>query len=573
MRRSLSNSSSSALVTPPISEMHVPKSAKQQVRLGSNSGVSSPFLPHRTQLPPWFHSSPPVTNPRPCCSSPRKIGFFGIFVVVFLCLCLYAFSLINGVGFSTRFQKARNKGYTIIIDAGSSGSRVHVFQYINEGRLPVVGLMGDEDWSLKTRPGLSSYATNPTEAGNSLSNLIEFAKKKVPIKEWLKTKLYLMATAGLRRLEVDVQEAILDSCCEILRNSGFRFRDEWASVITGTDEGVFAWVAANYALGTLGGNPEDTTGIIELGGASAQVTFVPELPPPPEFLQALDLGGVTYTLYTHSFLHFGQEAAWDGLLQLILSGSTQPSFTSVENGVVVDPCTPKGFIMNSEELARLSTAFLDSRQIKVSSILSAGNFSECQKAALNLLQKGRDECLYQRCPVGSTFVPDLRGKFFATENFFYTSQFFGLMPKASLADIKAAGEQFCEEDWIKLQETYKGIETEDLLKYCFSSAYIVALLHDSLGISMHDERVWFTNQVGNFPLDWAMGALIARMEEGTLPETPVEQDGNTILSCLGISVVIGLIIFLIQHWRRKRTKTIYDLEKGRYITTIVRTIK
>lgn len=41
--------------------------------------------------------------------------------------------------------------------------------------------------------------------------------------------------------------------------------------VLGSDEGVYAWVVANYALGTLGGNPLDTTGIIELGGASAQV--------------------------------------------------------------------------------------------------------------------------------------------------------------------------------------------------------------------------------------------------------------------------------------------------------------
>ncbi|CAJ2678026.1 unnamed protein product [Trifolium pratense] len=43
---------------------------------------------------------------------------------------------------------------------------------------------------------------------------------------------------------------------------------------TGSDEGVYAWVVANYALGTLGGDPLETTGIIELGGASAQMLLM-----------------------------------------------------------------------------------------------------------------------------------------------------------------------------------------------------------------------------------------------------------------------------------------------------------
>jgi apyrase len=39
----------------------------------------------------------------------------------------------------------------------------------------------------------------------------------------------------------------------------------------GAEEGIYAWVAANYAQGTLGGDSRETTGIIELGGASVQV--------------------------------------------------------------------------------------------------------------------------------------------------------------------------------------------------------------------------------------------------------------------------------------------------------------
>ena len=39
----------------------------------------------------------------------------------------------------------------------------------------------------------------------------------------------------------------------------------------GSDEGIYAWVVANHALGSLGGDPLQTTGIVELGGASTQV--------------------------------------------------------------------------------------------------------------------------------------------------------------------------------------------------------------------------------------------------------------------------------------------------------------
>ncbi|PNX74393.1 putative apyrase 6-like protein [Trifolium pratense] len=72
-----------------------------------------------------------------------------------------------------------------------------------------------------------------------------------------------------------------------------------------SDEGVYAWVVANYALGTLGGDPSETTGIIELGGASAQVTFVSREAMLPLFSRTVKFRNVTYNLYSHSLLHFG----------------------------------------------------------------------------------------------------------------------------------------------------------------------------------------------------------------------------------------------------------------------------
>lgn len=47
--------------------------------------------------------------------------------------------------------------------------------------------------------------------------------------------------------------------------------DEVYNLIIGDEQGISSWVAVNYALGNLGREPQETTGIVELGGASLQV--------------------------------------------------------------------------------------------------------------------------------------------------------------------------------------------------------------------------------------------------------------------------------------------------------------
>lgn len=123
--------------------------------------------------------------------------------------------------------------YSVVIDAGSSGSRAHVFRYWLESGKPVFDF-GEENYaSLKLSPGLSSYADNPQGASVSVAELVEFAKGRVPKEMLKKSEIRLMATAGMRLLDVSVQEEILEVTRGVLRSSGFKFQDEWASVISG----------------------------------------------------------------------------------------------------------------------------------------------------------------------------------------------------------------------------------------------------------------------------------------------------------------------------------------------------
>lgn len=426
---------------------------------------------------------------------------------------------------------------------------------------------------MKVRPGLSSYAGDPGRAAESVAELVEFARGKVPGEAQAGTEVRLMATAGLRMLEDDAaREKILEGCRKVLRGSGFRFRDEWAAVISGRDEGIFAWVAANYALGTLGGDPLETTGIIELGGASAQVTFASSEPMPPEFLRVLNFGENTYSLYSNSFLHFGQNAAYHSVQELLSSRVLKSSTESSQKNIFIDPCSPKGY---SHAEANFSSGNLNLKVEKVPVAHADGNFSECRSAAVMMLQEEKDKCQYQQCHLGSNFIPKLQGRFLATENFFYTSKFFKLGPTPILSDFMLVGKYFCGEDFLTLKEKYQTLKAEDFSRYCFSSAYIVALLHDSLGIALDDNRLQYANQVGSTELEWALGAFImhsiSNLNTNHAYEITslVRSNIASILSPFVVFVLLAFAVWIVLRWRKPQLKTIYDLEKGRYIVTRV----
>ncbi|ONK65260.1 uncharacterized protein A4U43_C07F35310 [Asparagus officinalis] len=459
--------------------------------------------------------------------------------------------------------------FSIVIDAGSTGTRIHVFGYkTRPGSATPFEIDLGSTAEMKVRPGLSAFAGDPGRAGESLRELVEFGRERVGRGNLGETEIRLMATAGLRMVGDGVKERILESCRGVLRGSGFRFRDDWASVISGSDEGIFAWVAANYALGTLGGDPLETTGIMELGGASAQVTFVSSEPLPSEYAHVVKFGENTYSLYSNSFLHFGQNVAYHSVQELLSLRSLESSTESTQGEMFIDPCSPKGYSHNS-------ISFNNSAGVLSPKVAHAsGNFSGCRSAAFTLLQREKEQCAYQTCHLGSIFMPKLQGKFLATENFFYTSEFFELGSTPMLSDFMSAGQQFCGADLLDLKKKYHSLDDEDFPRYCFSSAYIVALLHDSFGMSLEDDRISFVNQIGNFQLDWALGAFIMqRLSNPTRDHSDwiylLRENSVTALSIVLLSALLIFAAWSVLRWRKPQTKTVYDLEKGRYIITRV----
>eukprot|EP01026_Neomeris_dumetosa_P028384 TRINITY_DN22992_c0_g1_i3.p1 TRINITY_DN22992_c0_g1~~TRINITY_DN22992_c0_g1_i3.p1 ORF type:complete len:455 (+),score=56.50 TRINITY_DN22992_c0_g1_i3:130-1494(+) len=403
--------------------------------------------------------------------------------------------------------------FVVIIDAGSSGSRVHVYEWKLE--------QNEEEWenrggveeklsvvlpepTIKNDVPLSSYVQQPKNAGKSLKKLVQFSKHVVPRCQIQSTPVLLMATAGLRLLPSEIQNQILESCRQILKKSGFQTRSEWVRIIDGKEEATFAYLAVNYLFGQVvsdyvgeGKKCRQLVGVFELGGASFQAAFQATEDVAEQHQIDASLLGVGLHLYANSFLSLGLDEAFIQVHKWVGEHMAQQSSAS--------PCVPRGGEVDSFTKG-------------------TGNFKGCRKL-LNVFYQRHEPCIQQQqpgnleveCNLNGQQVPDAKlvskgAIFVATENFFYTIKILNLPTDASLAEVEQAGKNFCRLSWQQLQRRYRHVPERYLLKTCFGAVLIIQLLHDSFGIPMDERgRVLFVNKVNDVSLDWTLGALVQQL--------------------------------------------------------------
>ncbi|XP_036168666.1 ectonucleoside triphosphate diphosphohydrolase 5 isoform X2 [Myotis myotis] len=202
--------------------------------------------------------------------------------------------------------------YGIMFDAGSTGTRIHVYTFVQKiaGQLPV--LEGEIFDSVK--PGLSAFVDQPKQGAETVQELLEVAKDSIPRSHWKRTPVVLKATAGLRLLPEQKAQALLFEVKEIFKKSPFLVPDDSVSIMDGSYEGILAWITVNFLTGQLHGHSQETVGTLDLGGASTQITFLPQFQntleqTPRGYLTSFEMFNRTYKLYTYSYLGFGLKAA------------------------------------------------------------------------------------------------------------------------------------------------------------------------------------------------------------------------------------------------------------------------
>jgi Golgi nucleoside diphosphatase len=143
--------------------------------------------------------------------------------------------------------------YGCMLDAGSTGSRIHVYKF---GRSADGSKYLLDEVFEQIKPGVSSYAADHAAAGASLAPLLKKAQEVVPEDQWATTPIALYATAGLRLLPnpTDV-EGILESLRSALAATPFKFTDPETNVriLDGKFEGIYACESLRPALSAVPG--------------------------------------------------------------------------------------------------------------------------------------------------------------------------------------------------------------------------------------------------------------------------------------------------------------------------------
>ena len=177
------------------------------------------------------------------------------------------------------------RSYAVIFDGGSTGTRVHVFSWLSGPQAgPTIDGLPDvraePGGHLKVKPGISSFESNPEEAGASILPLIELAERVVPREEHSRTLVMLRATAGMRLISRRRAQRVYASLYEAVARRGTftSTRRQHFGTLSGDDEGVFGWLSANYLLRRSGRIPQmGAVGALDLGGGSTQITL--QVPP------------------------------------------------------------------------------------------------------------------------------------------------------------------------------------------------------------------------------------------------------------------------------------------------------
>ena len=421
--------------------------------------------------------------------------------------------------------------YALMIDAGSTGSRIHVYKFNNCGPTPEL-----EHEEFKMTPkveggssGLSAYKSDAEGAAKSLDVLMDVAVNTVPDEYKSCSPLAVKATAGLRLLGPEMSDKILAAVRERLETVyPFPVVSKEAGgveIMKGEDEGVYAWITTNYLLGKIGGpDHTPTAAIFDLGGGSTQIVFQPTFKDAPngglpdtlgqdDHKYELNFGGRDFTLYQHSHLGYGLMSAREAIHRLVVEKmhKAHPGSTEWITSPIPNACLAPG--LKRKVNVKLSEGHTLGESVEVTMVGPPEALpAQCRALAEGILYKDAD-CKLAPCSFNGVHQPSLE-KTFSREDVYIFSYFYdrtqplGMPESFTLRELHDLTHSVCggEKNWDRFSGFEGALEElRDRPEWCMDLNFMNALLHT--GYEMPIEReVKIAKKIKGNELGWCLGA-------------------------------------------------------------------
>lgn len=352
---------------------------------------------------------------------------------------------------------AANSHYAIFIDAGSSGSRLHIFQYDESTSLPVIS----DIFSEKTNSGLSTYVEHPENVGEALKNIfndaVQFLQQEnvqiatVPVN--------VLGTAGMRLLTDEQQNAIYAAVTNYLKNH-YAFPIQEVKTISGQMEGLYGWLDINYLLGNFQYH-QSTVGSIDMGGASTQIAFATQEPSGADEI-SIEINHEHYTVFSKSFLGLGQDKARASMLADAMANN----------------CYPRNYAFAKTSLGDF-------------------NMASCNAIYASILRKQH---------VRKQIISLTGQSFIAYSGIYFTDAFFNTTQHPDQFSLEARIQTVCNQTWSELQKEYPDIAEKYLSTYCANGVYQDRLIFNAYKIQ--SSQLTVANQINQTDIDWTLGAML-----------------------------------------------------------------
>ncbi len=422
--------------------------------------------------------------------------------------------------------------YVSMIDAGSTGSRIHVYKFNNCGAAPE--LEGEVLFKMTEKiegksSGLSAYADDPEGAAHSLDPLLDAALKVVPDKLKACSPIAVKATAGLRLIGPEKSDKILAAVRARIETS-YPFplvsdAEGGVAIMDGSDEGVYAWITTNYLLGKIGGpDHSETAAVFDLGGGSTQIVFQPSFAGltsggmPDKLAEgdhkySLDFGGRQFALYQHSHLGYGLMSAREAIHATLVTDQydAHKPDTAWTKQPLVNPCFSAG--MNKTVKVKLPDSHplgttLDLAMVGPATAAPA----QCRALAERILRKDT-HCTLAPCSFNGVHQPSI-AKTFAREDVFLLSYFYdrtqplGMPESFTLRELSDLTRRVCagEIGWDVFSSVPGALaELRDRPEHCLDLNFMLALTHTGYEMPL-DREVRVAKKIKEKELGWCLGA-------------------------------------------------------------------